>query len=94
MQVEYDLGDLDGSRVEETGRKKWKEDSVARNMLTRCAEEAAGRATAELKAITCQMVQDAAERDRRLAERDVALMEKLWTGKIGFRLGGQQNHQP
>ena len=50
-------------------------------MLTRCLEDAAGRATAELKDITSRLLQDAADRDRRLAERNEAMMEKL-TGLV------------
>ena len=42
----------------------------------RCAEDAACRATSEMKAITSQLLQDAAERDQRLAERDAALAER------------------
>ena len=76
MQVEDYLGDLDDTQVADPGRKRWKEDNVAKEMLTRCAEDAAGRATAELKAIKSRLLQDAAERDRRLAERDDAMMEK------------------
>ena len=59
MHVEDDLGDLDDTQVTELGRKRWKEDNVAKEMLTRCAEDAAGRATAELKAITSRVLQDA-----------------------------------
>ena len=90
-----DLGDLDDTQVTEPGRKTWKEDNVAKEMRTRCPEDAAGRATAELKAITSRMLQDAAERDRGLAERGEVLVEKL-TGleKSSLRLGGQQNYQP
>ena len=50
-------------------------------MLTRCAEDAAGRATTELKDITSRLLQDAADRDRRLAERDQVMMDKL-TGLV------------
>ena len=53
-----------------------KEDSVAKDMLMRCAEDAASRTTSEMKAITSQLLQDAAERDRRHAERDAAFAEK------------------
>ena len=59
MQVEGDLGDLDDAQVTEPGRKRWKEDNVAMEMLTRCAEDADGRAAAELKAITSRLLQDA-----------------------------------
>ena len=76
IQVEDDFGDLDDTQVAELGRKS-KEDSVAKDMLTCCAEDAASRATSELKAITSQLLQDAADRDQRLAERDAALVEKL-----------------
>ena len=44
MQVE---DDLDDPQVEERVRKRWKENNVAKEMPTRCAEDAAGRATAE-----------------------------------------------
>ena len=49
VQVEEDLDDLDDTQVTEPGRKRWKEDNVAKEMLMRCAEEAAGRATSEVK---------------------------------------------
>ena len=50
-----DLGDLNDTQVTEPGRKRWKEDNVAKEMLTRCAEDAAGRATAESKAIVSRL---------------------------------------
>ena len=65
VQVEDDFGDLDDTQVAEWGRKRWNEDHVARDVLTRCVEDAAGRDTAELKAVTSRLLQDAAERDRR-----------------------------
>ena len=77
MQVEDDLGNLDDTQVAERCRKRWKEDNVVKDMLTRCAEDAAGRATAELKDITSRLLKDAADRDRRFAERDEAMMERL-----------------
>ena len=41
-QVQEDLDDLDNTHVTEPGRKKdGKKDNVAKEMLTRCAEEAA-----------------------------------------------------
>ena len=81
VQVEDDFGDLDDTQVAEPGRKSWNEDNVARDMLTRCAADAASRATAKLKAITSRLLQDAAERVRRLAERDDDMMEIL-TGLV------------
>ena len=45
MQVDEDLHNLENTQVTEPGRKRWKEDNVAKEMLTRCAEEAAGRAS-------------------------------------------------
>ena len=45
MQVEEDLDDLDNTQVTEPGRKRWKEDNIAKEMLLRCAQEAAGRAS-------------------------------------------------
>ena len=77
MQVEDDLGDIDDTQVSEPSGKRWKEGSVAKDMLMGCMEDAASRATTELKAITSQLLQDAAERDQRLAERGAALAEKL-----------------
>ena len=47
-------------------------------MLTPCAEDAADRATAGLKSFTFRLLQDGAERDRRLAE---AMLEFL-TGLV------------
>ena len=91
---EGDFGDLDDTQVAEPGRKRWNEDNVARDMLTRCAEDSARRATAELKAITSRLLQDAAERDPRHAERDDANDGKMNRhGKRNLRLGGQQNNQ-
>ena len=46
--------------------ERWKEDSVAQDMLMRFAEDAASRATSEMKAIASQLLQDAADRDWRL----------------------------
>ena len=63
MQVEEDLDDLDVSQVTERGRKRWKEDNFAKETLMRCAEEASGRATTEVKDITSRLMQDAADRD-------------------------------
>ena len=77
MQVGDDLGDLDDTQVLELGGKRYKEDSVAKDMLMRCAEDAASRATSEMKAITSRLLQDAADRDQPFAERDAALAEKL-----------------
>ena len=79
MQVEDDLGDLDDTQVSELGRKRWKVDSVVKDTLMRCAEDAA---SSELKAITSKLSQDAADRDPRLAERDGALVEKLTPVKV------------
>ena len=81
MQVEDDIGDLDDTQVTELDRKRYKEDTLAKDMITRCAEVSVSRATSELKAITSQLFQDAAERDQRLAERNAALAEKL-TGLV------------
>ena len=61
--------------------KRWREDDDAKAMLTSSAENAASRATAEWKAITSRLLHDAAERDRRLAQRHEAMMEKL-TGLV------------
>ena len=77
MQYEENLDDLDDTQETEPGRKRWKEDNVAKEMLMRCAEEAAGRATSEVKDITSRLMQDAADQDRRLAERDLHTMEQL-----------------
>ena len=43
-------------------------------MLMHCAE-VVWKATSEMKAITPQLLQDAAVRDQRLAERDAAMAE-------------------
>ena len=72
-----DLDDLDDTQFAEPCRKRWKEDNVAKEMLMRCAEDAAGRATAKVEDITSRLMQDAADRDRRLAERDQKMMEQL-----------------
>ena len=45
MQVEDDIGDLDDTQVAEPGSERYKEDSVAKDMLLRCAEDAACRGT-------------------------------------------------
>ena len=45
MQVDEDFDDLESTQVAELGRKRWKEDNVAKELLLRCAEEAAGRAS-------------------------------------------------
>ena len=81
MQVEEDFDDLDVTQVAELGGKGWKEGNVAKEMLMRCAEDAAGRATAEVKDITSRLLQDAAGRDRRLAERHQKMIEEL-TGLV------------
>ena len=49
MQVDEELEDIEHTQVAEPGRKRWKENNVAKEMLTRCAEEAASRATLEMK---------------------------------------------
>ena len=41
MLFEDGPGDLDDTQVTERCSERWKEDNVARNMLTRCAEDAA-----------------------------------------------------
>ena len=69
VQVEEDLDDLDDTQV--TGRKRWKEDNVTEETLMRCAEEAPGRATTEVKDITSRLMQDAADRDRRFAKTEI-----------------------
>ena len=51
--------------------KRWKGDNVSKEMLTRCAEDAAVRATAEVKDITSRLMRDAAERDQLQAEREM-----------------------
>ena len=71
MQIEDDIGDLDDTQVAEPSCKRYKEDSVAKDMLMRCAKDRACTAT-EMKAITSQLLQDAAvsaERDAAMAER-------------------------
>ena len=45
MQVEDGIGDLDETQVQEPGSKRHKESSVAKDMLMRCAEDAACQAT-------------------------------------------------
>ena len=50
MQVEDDLGGLDDAQVAERCSKRRKEDIVAKEMLTRCAEDATGRA---IKGFAC-----------------------------------------
>ena len=77
MQVEDDIGDLDDTPVAEPGNKRYQEGSVAKDMLMRCAENAACKATSEMKGITNQLLQHAAVRDQRMAERGAALAEKL-----------------
>ena len=101
MQAEDDLGDLGGTQVLELGRTRFTEDSVAKDMVMRCAEDAASRATSEMKAVTSQLLQDAAERDQRLAERDAALAERTRPERINslvwcegsLRISRQQNQQ-
>ena len=77
MQVEDDVGGLDDAQVAEPRGKRYKEDNVAKDMLMRCAEDAASRATSEMNSITSQLLQDAADRDQRLEARDAALAEKV-----------------
>ena len=73
MQFDDHLDDLENTQVTEPGRKRCKEFYVAQEMLTRCAGEAVGRASdkasMEMVNITSRLMQDAADRDRRLAER-------------------------
>ena len=56
---------------------RYKEGRVAKDMLIRCAEDAACKATSEMNAITNQLLQNAALRDQRMAERDAVPAEKL-----------------
>ena len=65
VEVEEDLDDLDDTQVTERGRKRWIEDNAAKETLMRCAEEAPGRATTEVKDITSRLMQDAADRGLR-----------------------------
>ena len=51
-------------------------------MFKRCVEDAACKATSEMKAITSQLLQDAAVRDQRLAERDAAMAERAGLVKV------------
>ena len=76
VQVEDDIGDLDDTQVAEPGSKRYKEDSVCKGYVVRCAEDAACRATSEMNAITSRLLQDAAVRDQRMAERDAAMAER------------------
>ena len=76
MQVEDDIGDLDVTQVVESASKRHKEGSVAKDMLMRCAEDAACKATSEINSITSELLQDSAVRDQRMAERDAAMAER------------------
>ena len=106
MQVDEEPEDLENKQVTESGRKRWKENNVAKEMLTRCAEEAASTATLEMKEasikatmdmkdMTSRLMQDAADRDQHLAERDQRVSrkggwKKPWnpmTEKIGLSVG-------
>ena len=64
MQVEDDIGDFDDTQVAELCSKRYKEGRVAKDVLMRCAEDAACKATSEMKAITKQLLQGAAVRDQ------------------------------
>ena len=86
MKVDEVLEDLENKQVTEPGRKTWKEDNIAKEMLTRCAEEderratlemkeASIKATMEMKDMTSRLMQDTADRDLRLAERDQHMFE-------------------
>ena len=88
--MEDDIGDLDDTQVVESGSKRLKESNVATELLVRCTQDAAYKATCQMKAFTSQLMQDAVVRDQRmadrmadrdaaaaLAERDAALAAKL-----------------
>ena len=88
MQVDEEPEDLENTQVTESGLKTWKENNVAKEMLTRCTEEAASTATLEMKEasikatmdmkdMTSRLMQDAADSDQRLAERDQRVLEQL-----------------
>ena len=61
--------------------KRLKESNVATNLLVRCAEDAAHKATCEMKAKTSQLMLWCAKRDAAaaaaLVKRDAALAAKL-----------------
>ena len=90
MQVEDDIGDIDDALVVEPGSERLKVSHVATDLLVLCAQDAACKATCDMKACTSQLMQDAVVRDQRmavcmvdcdaaaaLAERDAALAAKL-----------------
>ena len=75
MNVEVDL---DETQVCELAGKKWKQDDVAKDTLTSCADEAASKAAKELlvqmandaeKREADRLASDADRRDRRMVER-------------------------
>ena len=56
MQVEDDIGDCDDTQVVEPGSKRLTETNVATDLLVRCAQDAAWKATCEMKACTSQLM--------------------------------------
>ena len=75
MNVEVDLNE---TQMCEPAGKKWKQDDVAKDMLTSCADEAASKAAKELlvqmandaeKREADRLASDADMRDRRMVER-------------------------
>ena len=85
MQVEDDIGDLDKTQAQEPDSTRLREGDAATDLLQRCAQDAANKATCEMKAYTSKLLKEAGVREQRIAdliaergtERDAALVTKL-----------------
>ena len=80
MQVNEELDDLANTQVTELGRKRWKEDE-RRKRNAHAFRMKPSRATLEMKEASIKatrlLLQDAADRDQRLAARDQRVLEQL-----------------
>ena len=95
MQVENDIGDLDETQVMEHSSERDTEGSVAKDMLMRCAEDAACEATSEMKAITSQGARPAGGGTGRGHGRKGCSLsgETRGLGEGSLRVSRQQNQQ-
>ena len=100
MQVEEDTG-LDETQAQEPDSKRLRESNAATDLLQRCAQDAANKATCEMKTFASKLMQEAEVREQRTAdriaardtERDAALATKL-EGLVKALSGRHQNHEP
>ena len=68
MQVEEDIG-LDETQAQELDSKRHRESNAATDLLQRCAQDAANKATCEMTTFASKLMQESEVLEQRIADR-------------------------